>query len=168
MEHTVVLNADCTFLGLVNWKKAVKLLVKEKAEVLQESDRPLGCSFESLKNIPLVMRLIYMVNSVYRAKVPYSRKNVLIRDGHICQYCGSGNDITVDHVVPRARGGKSSFLNCVASCKECNIHKKQDRTPAECGMRLRREPHEPTIIEFLTIKMRSLGVHAFLKEKGVL
>jgi 5-methylcytosine-specific restriction endonuclease McrA len=168
MEHTVVLNADYTFLGIVNWKRAVKLLVKEKAEVLQESDRPLMGSFTSVKNIPLVMRLIYMVNSVYRAKVPYSRKNVLIRDRHTCQYCGTKDDITVDHVVPRSRGGKSSFLNCVASCKECNIHKKQNRTPEEAGMRLIRAPHEPTIIEFLTIKMKSLGVHSFLKDNGIL
>lgn len=168
MERTVVLNADYTFLGVVNWKKAVKLLVKEKAEVLQESDRPLSGSFTAVKNIPLVMRLINMVNSVYRAKVPYSKKNVMIRDKYTCQYCGSKDDITIDHILPSSRGGKSSFLNCVASCKECNIHKKQNRTPDEAGMRLFREPHEPTIIEFLTIKMKSLGVHSFLKENGIL
>jgi 5-methylcytosine-specific restriction endonuclease McrA len=167
MEHTVVLNADYTFLGIVNWKRAVKLLVKEKAVVLKESDRPLRASIELVKNIPLVMRLTYMVNNVYRAKVPYSRKNVLIRDGHTCQYCGSKDDITIDHILPRSRRGKSTFLNCVASCKECNIHKKQDKTPEECGMKLRKAPHEPTIIEFLTIKMKNLGVHTFLKEKGV-
>lgn len=167
MENTVVLNADYTFLSIVNWKRAVKLLVKEKAEVLKESDRPLRGTLENIKNIPLVMRLTYMVQSVYRAKVPYTRKNVLIRDKYTCQYCGSTNDITVDHILPRSRGGKTDFLNCVASCKECNILKKRDRTPEEAGMRLRREPHEPTIVEFLTIKMKNLGVHTFLQEKGV-
>jgi len=167
MEHTVVLNADYTFLGIVNWKRAVKLLVKEKAEVIKESDKPLRGTFSAIKNIPLVMRLIYMVKSVYQNKVPYSRKNVLIRDAYSCQYCGSTEDITVDHVVPRSRGGKNCFLNCVACCKNCNMLKKRDHTPDEVGMHLIRQPREPAIVEFLMIKMKSLGVHSFLKEKGV-
>ena len=168
MEHTVVLNADYSFLGIVDWKRAVKLFVNKKAEVLKESDKPLLGTLDTMKNVPLIMRLVYLVNNVYRAKVPYSRKKVLVRDNYTCQYCGSKEDITIDHVLPRSRGGKSTFLNCVASCKECNIHRKQDKTPEECGMKLRKTPHEPTIIEFLTIKMKSLGVHTFLKEKGVL
>ena len=167
MERTVVLNADFTFLGIVNWKKAVKLFVNNKAEVLKESDRPLRASITTIKKVPLVMRLVYMVDNIYRAKVPYSKKNVLIRDKHTCQYCGSKKDITLDHIQPRSRRGKSTFMNCVASCKTCNIEKKRDRTPEEAGMILRRPPHEPTIVEFLAIKMKRLGVHKFLKEVGV-
>jgi len=167
MERTVVLNADYTFLGIVNWKKAVKLYVNKKAEVLKESDRPLRASIDTIRKVPLVMRLVYMVDHIYRNKVPYSKKNVLVRDRHTCQYCGSKNDITLDHILPSSRGGKSTFLNCVASCKTCNIEKKRDRTPEEAGMTLRKQPHEPTIVEFLAIKMKSLGVHNFLKDVGV-
>jgi 5-methylcytosine-specific restriction endonuclease McrA len=165
--HTVILNADYTFLGFVNWKKAVKLLIKEKAEVLKESDRPLRASLETIKNVPLVMRLIYMVNSVYRSKVTFSKKRVLVRDKYVCQYCGCPDGRTVDHIIPVSKGGKSNFLNCVASCTECNIIKKRNRTPEEAGMKLIRAPHEPAIFEFLNMKMQSLGVNKFLKEKGI-
>jgi 5-methylcytosine-specific restriction endonuclease McrA len=162
--HTVVLNADYTYLNTVPWQRAIKLLVKEKAEVLKEDDRQITnyentCCFK----VPLVMKLVQMVKTVYRNKVPYSRKNMFIRDNHTCQYCGTHEQLSVDHVLPSSRGGKSCFDNCVTSCVQCNI-KKGNRTPAEAHMALAKHPYEPTIIEFLTYKMKHTGVYSFLKD----
>lgn len=78
-------------------------------------------------------------------RVPFSRKNLFIRDNYCCQYCGRrGNDseLGVDHVVPRSRGGASSWQNCVLACHHCNV-KKSNRTPAEASMRLMRQPSQP-------------------------
>jgi hypothetical protein len=71
--------------------------------------------------------------------------------------------MTIDHVIPSSRGGKSSFENCVASCKDCNS-KKNNCTPSECKMPLRRQPFRPTIMEFITIKMKELGVDKVLAD----
>jgi 5-methylcytosine-specific restriction endonuclease McrA len=162
MTQTVVLNADFTYLNTVGIRKAIKLLVKEKAEVIAEGDRQLT---EAIK-VPLVLRLVYLVKTVYKNKVPYSRKNVLIRDKHTCQYCGAKKNLTIDHVIPVCQGGKSEFKNCVAACFECN-NKKGHRTLRQAGMSLRKRPHEPTIMDFLVIKMKFLGVEKTLKDLGV-
>ena len=162
MAQTVVLNADYTYLNTVGLRKAVKLLIKEKAEVLAEGDRQIA---EGLR-MPLVLRLVYLVKTVYKNKVPYSRKNVMIRDKHTCQYCGAKDKLTIDHVVPVARGGKSEFSNCVTACFNCN-NRKGHKEMREVGMRLRKRPYEPTIVDFLMIKMRSLGVEVTLKDLGV-
>ena len=165
--HTVVLNADYTYLNTVPWQRAVKLLVKEKAEVLKEADRQVR-NFENtfVLKIPLVMRLVSMVKTVYSNKVPFSRKNVYVRDHYKCQYCGSKNRLSIDHVIPSSRGGKSNFDNCVTCCITCNL-KKDNRTPAEANMYLLRQPHEPNIVEFLTNKMKNTGVYKYLKEINV-
>jgi 5-methylcytosine-specific restriction endonuclease McrA len=162
MTQTVVLNADYTYLNTVGMKKAVKLLIKEKAEVLAEGERQIAKGFK----VPLVLRLVYFVRTVYKNKVPYSRKNVLIRDRHTCQYCGAKHNLTIDHVLPVTKGGKSTFLNCVTACFTCN-NRKGHKELYEVGMQLRKQPYEPTIIDFLTIKMRLLGVEATLRDLGV-
>lgn len=162
--HTVVLNADYTYLNTVPWQRAIKLLVKEKAVVLKEDDRQINnCNSTCVFKVPLVMRLIDLVKTVYSNKVPYSRKNIFIRDNHTCVYCGTHENLSVDHVLPSSKGGKSNFVNCVTSCVKCNTH-KGNRTPEEAQMTLRRIPHEPTIVEFLTYKMKHTGVYKFLKE----
>jgi len=166
--QTVVLNADYTYLNTVPWQRAVKLLMLEKAEALKEADRTICNSDKTcVLKVPLVLKLVRMVKTVYRNKVPWSRKNMFIRDGHICQYCGTKEHLSMDHVLPSSRGGKTNFLNCVTSCKHCNIIKKRDRTPEEAGMKLMKQPHEPTIIEFLTYKMKHTGVYHFLKDMKV-
>ena len=162
--QTVVLNADYTYLNTVPWQRAVKLLMLEKAEALKEADRTISnCDRSCVLKVPLVLKLVNMVKTVYRNKVPYSRKNVFIRDGHKCVYCGTPNKLSIDHVLPSSRGGKTEFKNCVASCVRCNIA-KGNRTPDEARMHLRRVPHEPTIMEFLTYKMKNTGVYQFLKD----
>jgi 5-methylcytosine-specific restriction endonuclease McrA len=158
MKQTVVLNADYTYLNTVNWKRAIRLLVQEKAETLKEADRTVynadrTCSIR----VPLVLRLVNMVKTVYRNKIPWSKKNMFIRDNFKCQYCGSTENLTMDHVIPKSRGGKTNFLNCVTSCHYCNAVKKKNRTPEEAGMKLRKAPYNPTIMDFLIYKMKHTG-----------
>jgi 5-methylcytosine-specific restriction endonuclease McrA len=162
--QTIVLNADYTYLNTVPGQRAVKLLMLQKAEALKETDRTISnCDKTCVLKIPLVLKLIQMVKTVYKTKVPYSRKNVFIRDEYTCQYCGTHDKLSVDHVVPSSRGGKTNFLNCVTSCVKCNVS-KGDRTLSESQMRLHKIPHEPTIMEFLIHKMKHTGTYQFLKE----
>ena len=167
MERVILLNSDFTFLSVISKRRAIKLMTKEKVEILKATDK-IVYNFEKTVEfvIPRILRLVRMVKCIYKNRVPFSRKNVMIRDGYICQYCGSYKELTIDHVVPKAQGGTSCFDNCVASCKPCN-NNKNDRTPKQAGLRLKRKPHHPTIVEFFSIRMRSLGVYDMLKEFGI-
>jgi 5-methylcytosine-specific restriction endonuclease McrA len=160
--QTVVLNADFSYLNTVNWKKAVKLIIKEKAEVLVDSDKRITDEI----SVPLILRLVNLVKAVYKNKVPYTKKNIFIRDRHCCQYCGKRDFLTIDHVLPESQGGKSEYTNCVTACFPCN-NMKGNRTPEQAGMKLRKAPYEPTVMDFLMLKMKSLGVDKTLKELGV-
>ncbi|MEM1418500.1 MAG: HNH endonuclease, partial [Myxococcota bacterium] len=92
-----------------------------------------------------VPRLVLLAdyNRVPRTPLRLSRRNVFLRDEQTCQYCGSRSDLTLDHVLPRSRGGASSWENLVACCRECNLSKGQ-RTPDEAKMNLQRKPVRPT------------------------
>lgn len=158
MLQCVLLNADYSFLNTVDWKKAVRLMVKKKVEVIQFSDRCIqGIEGVTIK-LPAVMRLSRLIRTIYRSHVPFSKKNTLMRDGFCCAYCGlKKKQLTIDHIIPRSRGGKTSYENCVASCRNCNTL-KGCRTPGEAGMSLRVKPYQPTIFEFIRIKVKLLGM----------
>ena len=167
MERCVILNGDYTFLNVVDWKRAICLMIKQKAEVLKFSDQVIrNGEGQIVTNVPLVMRLIKMIRMIYRNKVPFTKKNVFVRDKFKCGYCGSKESLTIDHIMPVSRGGKSNFDNCVAACKPCNS-KKDRRTPSEAKMYLFRQPYTPTISEFIRLKMKQLGIDKFLKDIGV-
>jgi len=162
----VLLNGDYAFLGLVDWKKAMGLMFAEKIRVLKFSDRVVQGVSRTFR-APAVAVLIKVVRSVYRGRVPFSRRNVLIRDRFACAYCGTRTrPITMDHVVPRSRGGKSEFDNCVACCRACN-QKKGALLPSEAGMSLRRRPFQPTIAEFIRIRLRQSDLYGVLAELGL-
>ena len=91
--------------------------------------------------MPSVIRLVHFVRVPYRTRVPLSRRAVFARDGHRCQYCDRAAE-NIDHVVPRSRGGPHSWDNVVASCRSCNA-RKEDRLPAEAGLKLRHPPRAP-------------------------
>ena len=166
-EACVLLNGDYTFLGLVDWKKAMGLMFAEKVRVVKFSDRVIQGVNQAFR-VPAIAVLIKVVRSVYRGRVPFSRRNVLLRDRHACAYCGKrAKIITMDHVIPRSRGGKSDFDNCVACCWACN-QKKGARLPSEAGMSLRRRPWQPTIAEFIRIRLHQSGVYGMLVELGLL
>lgn len=162
MESIVLLNSDYTPINTIHWRKAIKLLVKERVE-------PVGKAFIVIKTtakeiiVPKVLRLVKMVRQMYKNRVPYSKKNVHIRDGFECAYCGSKSNLTVDHVVPRSRGGGSVFENVVTACFSCN-NSKNDKTPSEVGLTLKKKPYHPTISEFIRIRMEKLGAMDILNE----
>ena len=163
----VLLNGDYTFLGLVDWKKAMGLMFAEKIRVLKFSDRVIHGVSRTFR-APAVAVLVKVVRSVYRGRVPFSRRNVLVRDRFACAYCGSrAKPITMDHVVPRSRGGKDDFDNCVACCRACN-HQKGALLPSEAGMTLRHRPWQPTIAEFIRIRLHQSGVYGLLVELGLM
>ena len=168
MERCIVLNGDYTFLNVINWKRAICLIVKGKVEVLKYSKKILkNCDGSVIMKMPLVIRLIKLIRTIYRNKVPFSKKNVFVRDGMTCVYCGiKTSRLTIDHVIPASRGGPTDFDNCVAACRPCN-NRKGRRTPSEAGMFLVRRPYTPTISEFLRLKMKQLKLDDLLKELGV-
>jgi len=97
--------------------------------------------------VPQVIRLLKF-DKVRPAKVKFTRRNIYARDGHLCQYCGQAfrtEELNLDHVMPRSRGGRSTWENVVCSCIDCNT-RKGARTPAEAGMRLVRKPTKPRVL----------------------
>ena len=166
MERVIILNGDYTYLNSVTWKRAIRLVIKGKTEVLKYGDKILKRVDGSIMRVPSVMKLMKVIRLIYKHKVPYSKKNIHIRDNNKCVYCGSKNDLTIDHVIPISKGGKTSFENCVAACKDCN-NKKGSRTPHEANMYLKKQPYAPTISEFFRIRMKQLGIDDYLKEMGV-
>lgn len=140
MDGVLVLNADLGPLHRVSLKHAVRMLLRQVAEVHEAvPDRQIG-----VFPVPRVVRLVRYIVTRWRfgAGPSWSRSGVLSRDGHRCAYCGAAAT-TVDHVLPRSRGGRNTWLNTVAACASCN-QRKDDRTPAEAGMVLRVKPTAPT------------------------
>ncbi len=165
-SNCILLNGDYSYLGHINWKKALCLAFSEKAKVLKYSERWVQ-GVEKVFQVPAVMVLIKVVRSVYRNRVPFTKKNVLVRDRYACVYCGRRQKaLTIDHVMPLSRGGKNDFDNCVACCRPCN-NKKGDRTPHEAHMPMQRRPYQPTIAEFIRIRLKQSGAYRYLKELGL-
>ncbi len=150
MTDVLVLNSTYEPLNVTRIARAVRLIFAGKAEVVESQGFLATVSFEV--PLPSVIRMLYFVGR-HRRKVPLSKRNVLLRDRYVCQYCGVAGDshMTVDHVQPRSRGGKSEWANLVASCSTCNA-RKGSRTPAEARMSLRRKPYEPKLIPFLVVR----------------
>lgn len=155
MEAVIVLNAGYEFMGLVSWQRAMILMFNGKVEVIKESNRIVRTVSRTFR-IPAVVRLIKFIRQIYRRQVPFSRKNVLVRDGFVCQYCGrefAACELTVDHIIPKVQGGSNLWTNVVACCKTCNM-RKGGRTPRQAGMQLVRKPFKPTIMEFINLYLR--------------
>jgi 5-methylcytosine-specific restriction endonuclease McrA len=146
MERVLVLNASYEPLSFISVRRAVVLLLREKAEAL-ETDIARHLHAEQVAvPVPLVIRLVTYVRIPYRLSVPLTRRALLSRDGHTCQYCGTPDGpLTVDHVVPRSRGGQTAWENCVVACARCN-HRKGNQTPEEAGLRLRQPPRKPAYV----------------------
>ena len=167
MTHCVLLNADYTFLNLVNWKRAICLMAKGKVEVVKDSQRTIRNASGAELKVPAVMRLIKLIRTIYRTSVTFTKRNVLIRDHFKCAYCGASKEkLSIDHIIPKSKGGKMTFENCVAACRACNL-KKGGRTPSEARMFLKIKPFQPTISEFLRLKFENLGIHDVLRELGI-
>jgi len=163
-SSVILLNADYSYLNAIKWKKAFTLLAKGKVSVLKYSKKIIRSASGVIIKIPAVMRLIKYIRTIYRTRVPFSKKNVMIRDGMKCTYCGADNvRLTIDHIVPKSKGGKSTFENTVAACKPCN-NKKGSNLCSEIRMYPKVNAHSPTISEFLMIKMKTLGIDKIIED----
>jgi 5-methylcytosine-specific restriction endonuclease McrA len=137
----LLLNANYEPLNVCDTRRALRLLFGEKAEGLEYDHHEVRTPTRSFR-APSVMRLQYPIKRP-RPRVKLSRREVFSRDGHACQYCGKSTaDLTLDHVVPRGRGGGHTWDNLVTACRSCN-HRKGSKTLDEARMRLRHAPVEP-------------------------
>ena len=151
MEQVLLLNITYEPLRIINWRKAITLLLLNKVEVLEEYGREIHSVSFTVK-LPSVVRLLRLVKRP-SAPVRFSRQNIYARDKYRCQYCGElfpPEDLTYDHVIPRSRGGKTQWSNIVTCCIYCN-RKKGGRTPKEAWMRLIRKPSRPKWVPALKI-----------------
>ena len=135
MRNVLVLNASYEPLSIVSFRRATCLVLDDKAEIIEHDGGVLRSPSLTVP-VPSVVRLRYMVRVARRRQAVLSRRAVFARDDHVCQYCGGAAD-SIDHVLPRSRGGGHDWENLVAACRRCNLAKR-DRTPEEAGMRLRR------------------------------
>jgi len=141
----LVLNGSYEPLHFTNARRAITLLLSGKAESVEPSPRVIRSPSLTLY-LPSVIRLAFYIRQPFLERVAFNKKNILRRDGHACQYCGRrGERLTVDHVVPRSRGGETGWTNVVAACLRCNL-RKGNRALEEAGMTLVREPSYPRFL----------------------
>jgi 5-methylcytosine-specific restriction endonuclease McrA len=148
MTRALVLNATFEPLCVVSDRRAVVLVLSEVAEIIHASEAVMHSAHLSVA-VPSVVRLRRYARVPYRWRTPLNRRSVFARDGHRCQYCG-GTAESIDHVVPRSRGGPHSWDNVVAACRPCNV-RKRDRMLHETSMRLRRPPIPPPGMSWLML-----------------
>ena len=187
--NVLVLNKHYMAIRVINVRRAFALLLRELAEVISVEDgRYLNYNFESwcelseLRKsfepdehdwirtvrltiaVPRIIRLLFY-DRLPRRDVKLNRRNVYARDHNRCQYCGrrfSTQELSIDHVIPRSRGGKTEWTNVVCACVDCNV-KKGNRTPAEAGLKLIRQPFKPRRNPTITISL-SDGRYASWKQ----
>lgn len=141
MTEALVLNATYEPLCVVSQRRALILVLTDKAVMVEAGGRVLHSASYAIE-VPVVVRLARFVRVPYRSQVPLTRKGVLARDHHRCVYCGAPAT-SLDHVIPRSRGGPHVWENVVAACGRCN-HVKADRAVADLGWRLRTAPRAPS------------------------
>ena len=153
--RTLLLSMSYEPVKEISWQRALTLLTLGKVEVLKSYDGFVRSSTIVIK-IPAVVRLLRAFRR-HKKPVKFSRINVYGRDGYKCQYCStqfSISELTYDHVLPRAQGGKTVWTNIVTACSECNL-RKGGRTPEQAGMKLRSKPVQPTWLPAMTIRLSS-------------
>jgi 5-methylcytosine-specific restriction endonuclease McrA len=157
----LLLNATYEPLCVVSSRRAVVLVLTAKAVMVEGGDG-LFHSVQNVVPVPAVVRLTRFVKVPYRATVPLTRKAVFARDGGRCVYCGAPAT-SLDHVIPKSRGGPHTWENVVASCRRCN-HVKGDRSIADMGWRLPKRPHAPTGLAWRVLGARTPDPrwHAYL------
>ncbi|MDY7101377.1 MAG: HNH endonuclease [Actinomycetota bacterium] len=156
MARALVLNATYEPLGVVPSRRAVVLVLDEKADVLHASEQTVRSERLAFV-VPSVIRLRYYVRVPFQRRVTLSRRAVFHRDDHRCQYCGRAAE-SIDHVVPRSRGGQHEWENVVAACRRCNLA-KGDRLLTESTMILRRPPAAPRQLSWIVVGLGRVPEH---------
>jgi len=146
-KNVLLLNADYSPLSVCSLERAFVLVFLKKAELTTKTNGEMIRTVSKSYPMPAVIRLFRYIHLPYKSVV-LTRQNVFKRDQHACQYCGTFKNLTLDHVLPRSRGGKSSWSNLVTACQQCNAY-KGDRTPQEADMALKCKPSKPTYMMFL-------------------
>jgi len=141
MDRVLVLNSDFSPLNVTSLRRGFILVEKGKAEVLKKG-KDIVTSIGNFVR-PIVIRLLDYVR--FRPKnIGVTRRRVFKRDNYKCVYCGSGKNLTIDHVVPKSKGGDNSWTNLVTSCSRCNCN-KGDKTPEEAVMKMSHKPYTPNL-----------------------
>ncbi|MEP1032089.1 HNH endonuclease [Ekhidna sp.] len=147
MNTVLVLNQDYTPLTVCSVQRAFMLMFLKKADLITEIKEKRLRSISQSFPFPSIIIVKYYINIPYKGVV-MSRHNIFKRDGGKCQYCGARKELTIDHVVPRSKGGKSIWTNLVTACKQCNS-RKSDFTLEKIGMQLTKAPIKPNYLTFL-------------------
>ena len=140
MPRSLVLNASLEPLSVVPVRRALVLVLRDRADVLATNGAIWRSEMVAMPS-PSVVRLRRYARVPYQRRIPVNRRTVFQRDDHRCQYCGRQAE-NLDHVIPRSQGGEHSWLNVVAACRRCNT-RKGGRTPAEAGLTLVQKPRFP-------------------------
>ncbi|KAI4341173.1 hypothetical protein MLD38_025930 [Melastoma candidum] len=153
-------------VNVVCWKRAICLECMEKADVLEYYDQTVN-SPSGFFNIPAVLRVPDFLQVIKRRRIrsTLNRKNILYRDNYSCQYCRSRENLTVDHVLPVARGGEWKWENLVAACARCNSRKGQ-KTIEEANMKLVNIPKAPKDYDLLAIPLTGEAIRMLRSRKG--
>lgn len=154
MNAVLVLNQDYSPLTLCSVERAFLLLFLQKADLQSEIKEKSLRSVSTVFPFPSVIRIRRYVRVPYKGVI-LTRHNIFKRDGFSCQYCGTGKDLTLDHLIPKSKGGKSSWTNLVTACKNCNT-KKGDFLPEDVGLKLFKKPIRPSYVMFLRSTTKSL------------
>lgn len=147
MRRVLVLNQDYSPISVCSAERAFLLIYLEKAELVHEDQRLQIRSINKSYPAPSVIRLQDYIYIPFKS-VMLTRQNVFKRDSHQCQYCGSKKALTLDHVLPKSRGGKSTWDNLATACQRCNSY-KGDKTPSEAEMPLKQLPFKPSYVMFV-------------------
>lgn len=156
-DSVLVLNQNYEPLNICSVRRALVLVLGGKAELLEAARGRIASASRAFP-FPSVIRLIHLIKRP-RPRVKLTRKEIFIRDGYTCQYCGvRTSNLTIDHVIPRSRGGLHTWDNVVAACQPCN-HRKGGKSVAEARMALLHQPHEPRAGRYYTVERRLDGSH---------
>lgn len=143
MSSVLVLNSDYTPLNITSARRGFILVDKGKAEIVKSDEMPISGGYKTYIR-PLIIRLLTYIKFNSR-NIRVNRTRIYKRDNHQCVYCDSKKQLTLDHVIPKSRGGTNDWTNLVTCCFKCNL-KKGNRTPEEAKMTMRVKPFVPTLL----------------------
>lgn len=144
MSDVLVLNYDYTPLNITSIKRGFILVDKGKAEIIKSDETPIVAGYKKYVR-PVIIRLLNYIKFRIR-NFRVNRQRVYRRDNYECVYCGSKKELTLDHVLPKSRGGRNDWNNLVTSCTKCNT-KKGNKTPEEARMFMRQKPFAPSFLD---------------------
>ena len=143
MSNVLVLNYDYTPLNVTSIRRGFVLVDKGKAEIIKSDENPIVTGYKTFVR-PLIIRLLNYIKHKTKT-IRASRTRIYKRDNYQCVYCGSNKELTLDHVVPKSKGGGNEWTNLVTSCFKCNL-KKGSKSPEEARMVMRQKPFVPTLV----------------------